>query len=120
VLRIVNSLITSNTSGAPVLAGAAGLRVLGRESSCVVSGSTSICGNSPINASGPFLVQDAATVCGCWADVTGDGVVNGGDLGVVLSSWGVALPTGVGDVNHDAVVNGADLAVVLSNWGICH
>jgi hypothetical protein len=120
VLRIVNSLITGNTSGDPLLSGAAGLRVLGRESSCVVSGSTSICGNAPLNASGPFLVQGSATVCGCWADVTGDGVVNGGDLGVVLSSWGVALPTGVGDVNHDAVVNGADLAVLLSSWGICH
>jgi hypothetical protein len=46
-------------------------------------------------------------------------MVNGGDLGILLSSWGATLPTGVGDVNHDGVVNGADLAVLLSGWGSC-
>jgi hypothetical protein len=50
---------------------------------------------------------------------SGDGMVNGGDLGILLSSWGATLPTGVGDVNHDGVVNGADLAVLLSSWGSC-
>ena len=120
VLHIVNSLITGNTSGEPLLSGAAGLRVLGRESSCIVSGSTSICANAPIDVSGPFLLEGSAIVCGCFADITGDGSVNGGDLGVLLSSWGIALPSGIGDVNHDGVVNAADLAVLLSSWGSCH
>ena len=120
VLHIVNSLITGNTSGDPLLFGAAGLRVIGRESSCIVSGSTSICANAPIDVSGPFLLEGSAIVCGCFADITGDGSVNGGDLGVLLSSWGIALPSGIGDVNHDGVVNAADLAVLLSSWGSCH
>jgi len=120
VLHIVNSLITGNTSGDPLLFGAAGLRVLGRESSCIVSGSTSICANAPIDVSGPFLLEGSAIVCGCFADITGDGSVNGGDLGVLLSSWGIALPSGIGDVNHNGIVNAADLAVLLSSWGSCH
>jgi hypothetical protein len=58
-------------------------------------------------------------VCDCLADVTGDGSVNGGDLGVVLNAWGVADDAGTGDVNHDGMVDGADLAVLLGSWGAC-
>jgi len=60
-----------------------------------------------------------ASVCGCLADVTGDGQVNGGDLGIVLNSWGGADALGSGDVNHDGVIDGSDLSVVLSSWGAC-
>ncbi len=119
VLHIVDTLITKNSSGDPLLAGAAGLRVLGGQSSCVVSGSTSLCGNAPFDVDGPFLLEDPATVCGCFADITGDGFINGGDLGIVLSSWGAALPSGIGDVNHDGFVTSIDLALVLSEWGTC-
>ena len=45
-----------------------------------------------------------------------DGQVNGADLGLVLSAWG--LP-GITDFNGDGVTNGADLAQVLANWGAC-
>ncbi len=120
MLHLIDTLISKNSSGDPLLAGAAGLRVLGGQSSCVVSGSTSICGNAPIDVDGPFLLEDPATVCGCFADITGDGVINGGDLGIVLSSWGAAAASGVGDVNHDGVVSSIDLALVLSAWGPCN
>jgi hypothetical protein len=55
---------------------------------------------------------------GCPADLSGDGVVNGADLGLVLSAWG---RTGVllEDLDHDGIVNGADLGLVLSGWGPC-
>ena len=119
VLRISGCTVTGNVSGLSVPDGAAGLRVLGRNSSCVISDGTAICSNAPRNTSGPFLIEGAASVCGCFADITGDGVVNGGDLGALLGAWGTAQPSGVGDVNHDGDVNGADLAVVLSNWGAC-
>jgi hypothetical protein len=56
--------------------------------------------------------------CECLADIFVDGQVNGADLGVVLSQWG--LGAGVAsDINRDGIVNGADLALVLGDWGPC-
>jgi hypothetical protein len=48
------------------------------------------------------------------ADLNGDGVVNGADLGVMLGQWGTA---GAADLNHDGVVDGADLGALLGAWG---
>lgn len=57
---------------------------------------------------------------GCGADLNGDGVVNGGDLGALLASWGrVAPPGGMGDLNCNGVVDGADLGSLLASWGPC-
>jgi formylglycine-generating enzyme required for sulfatase activity len=56
----------------------------------------------------------------CPGDVTGNGLVNGADLGLVLAAWssdGTDEPGS--DVNQDGVVNGADLAFVLGAWGPC-
>lgn len=52
----------------------------------------------------------------CVGDLNGDGVVDGADLGKILSNWG---GPGVGDLNGDGTVAGADLGLVLSNWGPC-
>jgi hypothetical protein len=49
-------------------------------------------------------------------DLNGDGVVNGADLGELLSNWGNA---GAGDLNGDGSVGGADLGELLSAWGAC-
>ena len=119
VMRIVNTSITGNISGEIVLNGAAGLRVLGRMQSCVLATGTNICNNTPKNVDGPYFIEGAVTVCGCAADITDDGVVNGGDLGVMLSNWGLASSSGVGDISHDGVVDGVDLAELLARWGIC-
>ena len=59
------------------------------------------------------------TVCDCHGDLTGDGVVNAADLGVLLASWGRTGPSGVGDPNHDGLVNAADVSILLSGWGAC-
>ena len=118
-MRIVNTSITGNISGEIVLNGAAGLRILGRMQSCVLATGTNICNNTPKNVDGPYFIEGAVTVCGCAADITDDGVVNGGDLGVMLSNWGLASSSGVGDISHDGVVNGIDLAELLARWGIC-
>jgi hypothetical protein len=85
----------------------------------VLSGGTTICGNTPRNVEGPFLASGKWTVCDCLADVTGDGQVNAADLGIVLAAWGAASSTGQGDVNHDGQINAADLAATLDNWGAC-
>lgn len=53
------------------------------------------------------------------ADLNGDGVVNGADLGMLLAGWGdcTESPCCPADLNGDGVVNGADLGTVLANWG---
>jgi predicted small metal-binding protein len=114
-LRVVDTEVSGNSSGLD----AAGLRVLGTQSSCVLASGTSICGNSPSNVGGPYLVDGDVQICDCLADLTGDGEVNGADLGVVLSAWGAPGALGVGDVNHDGGVDASDLSVLLGNWGSC-
>ncbi len=47
-------------------------------------------------------------------DLNGDGVVNGLDLGLMLSAWG--SNGGPADLNNDGIVNGLDLGIQLSNW----
>jgi len=56
----------------------------------------------------------------CIADLFGDGIVNGADLGILLANWG-ACGTGTcaADLNGDGQVNGADLGILLSGWGLC-
>jgi hypothetical protein len=49
------------------------------------------------------------------ADITCDGVVNGADLGALLSQWGRCAGCAA-DVNGDGVVDGADLGALLSAW----
>lgn len=56
----------------------------------------------------------------CAADIAplgGDGIVNGVDLGTLLSRWGQPGP--IADLNGDGVVNGADLGALLEAWGAC-
>ena len=53
----------------------------------------------------------------CRADLDGNGVVNGSDLGILLNSWGIDDKKYVADQDYDGVVDGADLALVLGAWG---
>jgi subtilisin family serine protease len=50
----------------------------------------------------------------CQGDLTGDGVVNADDLGVLLSSFG---PSTGGDLNGDGVTNADDLGILLALLG---
>lgn len=59
-------------------------------------------------------------ICGatvCVADLNGDKVVDGADLGLLLTSWGNR--GGSADLNKDGIVDGADLGLLLTNWGKC-
>lgn len=51
----------------------------------------------------------------CDGDLSGDGLVDGTDLAIVLGAWG----TIDGDVNGDGITDGADLSIVLGGWGEC-
>ena len=57
----------------------------------------------------------AAQPLPCLADLTGDRLVNGDDLGRLLGSWG----TPQNDLNGDGTTDGIDLGIMLSAWGAC-
>ncbi|MFG0257440.1 MAG: hypothetical protein ACF8GE_06020 [Phycisphaerales bacterium JB043] len=50
------------------------------------------------------------------ADLNGDGIVNGADLGQLLGDWGPGLSPA--DLNNDGTVDGADLGLLLGSWGV--
>jgi len=58
----------------------------------------------------------------CVGDLVSNGIVDGADLGAVLSYWGprTSDPFSIAaDLDGNGVINGADLGLVLSNWGPC-
>ncbi len=71
-------------------------------------------GPAPVVDRGCFEVIIA--VPPCLADLTGNGTVDGADLGVLLGDWG---GTASGDLNDDGTTNGADLGILLGAWGPC-
>jgi hypothetical protein len=88
---IIDAGATLNTNGCPVY-----------YETLVLNGSV----DDPAN-----LIQIAQ----CPADLTGDGQVDGADLGLLLGSWGGAQ----GDLNGDGNTDGADLGLLLGAWGPC-
>lgn len=54
----------------------------------------------------------------CPWDLTGNGVVDAGDLALLLGSWG-SCPGCPADFTGDGMVNAADLALLLGDWGPC-
>jgi hypothetical protein len=119
VFRIVDTDIVSNAVGSGSVDDAGGLRVLGRQQSCVLSGGTTICSNTPRNVVGPYLIDGSATVCDCEGDLSGNGQVDAADLGILLSVWGTSPANGQGDLNHDGIVSAPDLSALLALWGPC-
>ena len=63
---------------------------------------------NPVRYSPPPIV--------CPADLDDDGVVAGGDIGVLLSNWG---QSGTGDLDGNGVVDGSDFGLLLSAFGPC-
>lgn len=70
---------------------------------------------SLIAAASVSLVAEA----GCPGELTGDGVVGGADLGVVLGQWGSDGGTTGADLDGDGTVSGSDLGMLLGAWGAC-
>lgn len=68
-------------------------------------------GTAPIVDMGAYERQAIA----CPADLDGNGVVDGADLGILLGAWDNAQ----GDLNGDRTTDGADLGVLLGAWGEC-
>lgn len=57
----------------------------------------------------------AGAICNCPADFTGNGAVDGADLGELLAAWG----TPGADLTGDNTTDGADLGELLAAWGPC-
>lgn len=55
----------------------------------------------------------------CPADLSGDGFVDGNDLGMLLGQWGPCTGCNA-DFNNDGIVDGNDLGVMLGSWGVCN
>ena len=71
------------------------------------------------NASTLRVYRSVCAAPACIADLNGDGVVGGIDLGIVLGAWGSSGGVMVADVSNDGIVDGPDLGLILSNWGPC-
>lgn len=52
----------------------------------------------------------------CPADLNGDDIVDGADLGILLAAWGTSGP---GDFNGNGIVDGGDLGLMLGSTGVC-
>ena len=48
-----------------------------------------------------------------WGDLNDDGDIDGYDLGMMFSQWGM---DGVADFNSDGIVDAEDLGILLTNW----
>ena len=80
-----------------------------------------ICENTPddVDAMLPVTYDGYASICSenvCPGDITGDCIIDGADLGLLISGWGACAPNCPGDLNLDGFVTGADLGIMISFW----
>jgi hypothetical protein len=61
-------------------------------------------------------IPDECGAGGCPADLDGDGVVRGSDLGLLFIAWGQG---GAADLDGDGEVGGSDLGLMFVAWGPC-
>jgi len=116
-LRITDCTIRGNT--AINSSGGIGILADGNQIKTDIQG-TDVCANTPDpNITGAWNDLGANNVCSCPGDLNLDGIVDGGDMGVLLSSWGFCGATCPHDLNSDGKVNGGDLGLLLSGWGNC-
>jgi hypothetical protein len=77
---------------------------------------------SSVAGGGGHTIAIEAACPQCPSSLTGNCIVNGADLGLLLNAWG-SCPAGItgctGDINADGQVNGADLGYLLNAWGPC-
>jgi len=57
--------------------------------------------------------------CECLGDLDANQIIDGGDLGILLSEWGAAEPGTAADLDADGEVGGDDLGHLMSKWGLC-
>ena len=55
----------------------------------------------------------------CPADLNASRTIDGSDLGILISEWGLARKAAPADLNSDGLVDGIDLGILLGAWGRC-
>ena len=119
--RLVLEDCTVTGNSAQVTQGGIGILSDGGGVKISLEGST-VCSNLPRpNIFGQWIDLGENNVCDCPGDFNQDGVIDGIDLGILLSGWGIC-PAGSDcfqDLNEDGEVNGADLGVLLSGRFFC-
>jgi len=105
------SLSRPLTAGA-VLEKSGNLEVEAIEKSLVTLSSFDMASTSPIAPNGK--VDEEKKPEPIPGDINGDGIVDGSDLGLLLSLWGTDSPQA--DLNGDGIVDLSDLNILLSNW----
>jgi hypothetical protein len=81
-----------------------------------------ICDNDPEEIFGSWSDDGDNDVCDCLGDLSGNGVVDGTDLGIWLAYAGKSCRPGQncqGDLDGNGEVSGGDLGILLSMWGSC-
>ena len=117
-LRIVDTVLEGNVGE---LEGGA---IFGEESSVSIERSI-ICNNSPVQIYGNYTDLGGNTVSAecdasvCPTDLNLDGVTDGADLTVILTTWGACRGCPA-DFDGNGIVNAADISVLLANWGFCN
>lgn len=66
-----------------------------------------------------FTVETGGGGEPCIGDLTGDGMINGADVGLMLAAWGNCPAPCPADLTGDGMVNGADIGLMLAGWGDC-
>ncbi len=84
----------------------------------VSAGQTVVCEVTPTDGllQAPKAMASVPVANPCSADLNGDQVVTGADLGIMLGEWGRPGST---DLNGDGATTGADLGLLLGKWGAC-
>ena len=88
---------------------------------------TTFCGNTVTQIEGEytsdkdsciqeFCIQEGCSEP-CSADFDGDGLIDGGDLGLLIAAFGLCEDC-LEDLDGDGSVGGEDLGILLSNWGV--
>ena len=123
---IVDCTITENQASSGF--GGGGIYSSKGSSTTPNMGTTIICENSPNQVFGEFIdlgencIQESCIDCesiDCPADLTGDGVVDGEDLGLLFVQWGACDVSCPADLSGDGNVDGEDLGLLFVPWGAC-
>jgi hypothetical protein len=96
----------------------AGASRLSIEAECGETLLIRVAGFGTATGAGTLAIACLGPLCSdCPADLDGDGLVAGADLGILLGAWGGPGP--LGDLDGSGTVGGADLAILLGSWGPC-
>ena len=98
---------------------ATGACCVGTAGGCIDNLSESGClaGSGTWHGPGSVCADGDCELSNCDGDADDSGVVDVGDILVVIDQWGLA--DSPADVNNDGIVNVSDLLMVIDSWGTC-